>query len=96
MPTITVTDHVYDSRYAGLTLEVRTDRPAWIVRDRKEGWMRCSVPIVLPNGEPGRVHVPLRQGIETAIASGMAVEVIPEADDRTGHPITVRPAMSAP
>jgi hypothetical protein len=94
MPTITVTDHA--SRYAGETLEVRTDRPAWVVRDRKEGWMLCSVPVVLPEGEPGRVHVPLRQGLETAIGNGMAIEVIPEADDRTGHPILVRPATSAP
>jgi hypothetical protein len=96
MPTITVPDSVYDHRYAGHTLQLRTERPAWIVRGDLDGWVRCSVPVVLPHGEPGRVHVPLRQGLEAAIAAGMAVEVIPEADDPVGHPIPVRPATGAP
>jgi hypothetical protein len=95
MSIITITVPENAPRHGGETLTVRTDRPAWIVRDRTEGCLRCSIPITGADG-PGRVHVPLREGIDVAVAAGMAIEVIPEPDDRTGHPIPVRPATGAP
>ena len=88
MSTVTVPDHA--PRCAGDTLTLRTDRPAWIVR--WEGWLWCSLPVVDRDGDKVRVFVPVRLGIETAIANGMAVEVVPENDDPVDRPVRIRPA----
>lgn len=88
MPTVTVPDHA--PRNGGQTLNLRTDRPAWIVR--WEGWVWCSLPVTDTDGSSGRTLVPVRLGVETAIANGMAVEVMPERDDPTDRPVLIRPA----
>ena len=89
MPTITLPDHC--PRHGGKTLEIRTDRAACIVR--WEGWMWCSLPVTLPEwNTAARAFVPVRLGVETAIANGMAVEVAPERDDPTDRPVLIRPA----
>lgn len=88
MPTVTVPDHA--PRNGGQTLNLRTDRPAWIVR--WEGWVWCSLPVTDTDGSPGRALVPVRLGVETAIANGMAVEVMPERDDPVDRPVPIRTA----
>ena len=92
MPTITLPDH--SPRHGGKTLELRTDRAACIVR--WEGWMWCSLPVIHPDGNAARAFVPVRLGVETAIANGMAVEVAPERDDPTDRPVLIRSAAPAP
>ena len=92
MPTITLP--INAPRYGGLTLELRTELPVWIVRWKE--WMGCSLPFIGPDGKDTRVLVSSRLGIETAIANSMAVEIVPEHEDPNGQPILIRPAAPAP
>lgn len=69
MLTVTVPEHA--PRRSGETLDLRTDRPAWLMR--WEGWLWCSLPVTYPDGDKARVLVPVRLGVETALANNMAV-----------------------